>query len=163
MFISLHQKWNGQFQILFLTKYRNKVKDVSKHLAACLYKEHQEEALKMFLEEHQILSKSTHWTSEGKPLRAKEKMAQVTIDEQPFSWLELPDNFSSSNKRTYSEDEESMHLDGTSLLASKTIDFLNDKEKIEHETKKYLHRKKQRWKVLMDKIPQCCNNFSYFA
>ena len=54
--------------------------------------------------------------------------------------MELPDDFiTSSNKRTQSDDEESMHLDDTSILTSKTIDFLNDKEKREHETEKSIY------------------------
>ena len=70
---------------LFRTKLRNEAKGVSKHLAVCLYKEHQEEVLKMFSEENQTLSKSTHWTSEGKPLCATENIAQDIIEEQTFS------------------------------------------------------------------------------
>ena len=35
--------------------------------------------------------------------------------------------------RPRSDDEESMHLDDTSLITSKTIDFLNGKETIECE------------------------------
>ena len=76
----------------------------------------------MFSEEHQNLAKSTHWTSEGKPLHATENMAQCIIDGQPFSWIELPDDIiTSSKKRPLSDDEESMHLDDTSLLTSKKI------------------------------------------
>ena len=80
----------------------------------------------MFSEDRQTLAKSTHWTSKGKPLHATEKMAQDIIDEQKFSLLVFPEDFSiSSNKRPRSCDEESMHLDNTSLLTSKTIEFLN--------------------------------------
>lgn len=51
--------------------------------------------------------------------------------------MELPDDFSaSSKKRAHSDDEERMKIDGTSLLTSKTIDFLNDKQAREHETNK---------------------------
>ena len=83
----------------------------------------------MFSEEHHTLAKFTHWTSEGKPLYAIEKMAQDIIDEQPFSWMELPDDFStSSNKWPRLDDEERIYLDDTSLITSKTTDFLNNKK-----------------------------------
>ena len=85
MFISLEQKWNGQFHLLFLTKLRNESKGVVKYLVVHFYEEHREEVLKMFSVEHQELAESIHWTSEGKNPRAVEKMAQDTIDEQPFS------------------------------------------------------------------------------
>ena len=101
---------------------------MSKHLAACLYKEHQEEVLNIFSEEYHTLKKSTNYTSEGKTLCATEEMAQDIMHEQPFSLLELPDYFSSSSKnQPLLDDEESMHLDDTSLLTSKTTDLLNYK------------------------------------
>ena len=83
----------------------------------------------MFSEEDQTLAKSTHWTKDVKPLHATEKMAQEIIDGQPFSWLELSDDFStSSNKRLRSDDEEIINLDDISLLTSRTTDFLTTKQ-----------------------------------
>ena len=41
----------------------------------------------MFSVEHQELAKTVHYNSERKPLHAAEQMAQDTIDEQSFSWL----------------------------------------------------------------------------
>ena len=91
----------------------------------------------MFSEEHHALAKSTHCTSEGKPVCATEKMVQDTIDDQPFSWLELPVEFStSSNKRFRSDEEKSMNLDDASLLTSRTTDLLTTKQKMDHETNK---------------------------
>ena len=91
----------------------------------------------MFSEEDQTLAKSTHWTSEEKPLHTMEKMAQEIIDEQPLSWLELPDDFStSSNKRIHSDDGEIINLDDTSLLTSRTTDFLTTKKTSEYEINK---------------------------
>ena len=60
IFISIENMWKGQLQLLLLIQFRNEVKGVPKHLSACLYKEHQEEVLKIFLEEHQTLYKSIH-------------------------------------------------------------------------------------------------------
>lgn len=91
----------------------------------------------MFSEEHQTFAKSTHGTSEGKPLYATENMAQDIIDEKPFSWLELPEDFStSSNKRLHSDDEESINLDDTHLLTSRTTDFITTKQIVQCETNK---------------------------
>ena len=88
----------------------------------------------MFSEEDQTLAKSTHWTKDVKPLHATEKMAQEIIDGQPFSWLELSDDFStSSNKRLRSDDEEIINLDDMSLLTSRTTDFLTTKQIVENE------------------------------
>ena len=85
----------------------------------------------MFSDEYQTLAESAHQNSEGKPLCDTEKIAQDIIDENLFSWLEFPDYFSlTSNKRLLSDDEEIMSLDDTSLLTSKTADFLNTKEKL---------------------------------
>ena len=67
-------------------------------------------------------------------------MAQDEIDEEPFSYLELPDNFSiSSNKCQGSVDRHNMDLDETSLLKSKTEDFLNATESTAYEAAKKLH------------------------
>ena len=66
-------------------------------------------------------------------------MAQDIIDEQPFSCLELPANFStSSNKRLLSDDEESINADDSSLLTSKTKDFLTTKQTEDHEINRVL-------------------------
>ena len=61
-----------------------------------------------------------------------EKMDQDIIDEKPFSWFELSDEFNiTSNKITHYDDEERIILDGTSLLTQKNIDFLNYEETID--------------------------------
>ena len=66
-------------------------------------------------------------------------MAQDIMHEQPFSLLELSDDFStSSNKLLRSDDEESMNLDNMSLITSKTADFLNDEQKMEYKKRIYI-------------------------
>ena len=68
VFVSLKRKQNGQFQLLFRTKFRNGAKGAAKHLVACLYKDQKEEAFKIFSVEHQELAKTTHCTSEVEPI-----------------------------------------------------------------------------------------------
>ena len=98
--MSLERKWNGQFQILFNAKFRSEPTGATKHLASCLQKENKVEALKILSIDHQELTKTFHCTSEGKYICAAEKMDQDAIDEKPFSWLKIPNDFSvSSNNR----------------------------------------------------------------
>ena len=64
-------------------------------------------------------------------------MDQDTIYEKLFSWLEFPNDFNiSSNKRQSSEDRDSVILDDTSVLMSKTEDFLNSAETTACEAEK---------------------------
>ena len=67
---------------------------------------------------------------------SEEKAAQDIIDEEPFAWLELPDDFSLNSNKRLRTDNSKVQVDDTSVLTSKTIDFLSpsQKEKYIQET-----------------------------
>lgn len=70
------------------------------HLDAYLYKEHGKEMLKMFAVFHQEEAKPAHWENDN-PLYSSEKDAKDIVNEQPFAWIEFPDDFRfSANKIT---------------------------------------------------------------
>ena len=79
----------------------------------------------MFASHHQKETKNCFWESNNRPLYSDEKAAQDIIDEKPFAWLELPEDFSiNSNKRSKTDDSE-VDVDDATVLTSKKIEFLS--------------------------------------
>ena len=117
-------------------KFQSEAVRVAKHVAACLHKKHGKDVLSMFTAHYQSEAKNCFWDANDRPLYSEEKAAQDIIDTEPFAWLELPDDFSlNSNKRSRTDNSE-VQVDDTSVLTSKTIDFLSpsQKEKYIQET-----------------------------
>ena len=96
---------------------------MAKYIATYLYKEHRKEVLTIFTARYQKEAKNYFWNSNNRSLYSNEKVAQDIIDEKPFAWLKLPDNFSlNSNKRSRTDDPE-LDIDDAMILLSKTVDF----------------------------------------
>ena len=90
----------------------------------------------MFISHCQNEAKNCFWDSNDRPLYSDEKAAQDIIDEKPFAWLELPEDFSiNSNKRSKTDDSE-VDVDDATVLTSKTIDFLSPEQREEYENTK---------------------------
>ena len=136
LFISIERKWSGEYQLLYRKKFQSEAVRVAKHVAAHLHKKYGKDVLSMFTAHYQSEAKNCFWDSNDRPLHSEEKAAQDIIDTEPFAWLELPDDFSlNSNKRSRTDNSE-VQVDDTSVLTSKTIDFLSpsQKEKYIQET-----------------------------
>ena len=87
----------------------------------------------MFTAYFQKEAKNCFWDS-NRPLYSKEKAAQDIIDEKPFTWLELPDNFSTSSNKYSRTDDSEVDIDNTSILTSKTINFLSPAQTEEYQS-----------------------------
>ena len=136
LFVSIEKKWNGDYQLLHRKRFREEAVRVAKRLATYLYKEHGKDVLPMFAAHHQKEAKNCFWDSNNKTSCSDEKEAQDVIDEKPFAWLELPDDFSlNSNKRTKTDDSE-VEVDDISVFTSKTIDFLSPSQRKECQSSK---------------------------
>ena len=79
----------------------------------------------MFTAYFQKEAKNCFWDLNDRPLYSKEKAIQDIIDEKPFTWLELPDDFSASSNKCSRTDDSEVDIDDTSILTSKTINFLS--------------------------------------
>ena len=78
----------------------------------------------MFTVYYQKEAKNCFQNSNDYPLYSDKKAVQNIINEQPFAWLELFDDFSlNSNKCSHTNDSE-VDLNNASVLSSKTADFL---------------------------------------
>ena len=90
----------------------------------------------MFTAFYQKEAKNCFWDANNCSLYSEEKAAQDIIDEQPFAWLELSDDFSlNSNKRSHTDDSE-VQVDNASVLTSKTIDFLSPAQREQYMANK---------------------------
>jgi len=107
---------------------------VAKHIAAYLYKKHGKEVLSIFTTHFQKEAKNCFWDSNDRPLYSEEKAAQDIINEKPFTWLELPDDFSASSNKCSCTDDLEVDIDNTSILTSKTINFLSPAQTEEYQS-----------------------------
>ena len=86
-------------------RFTDEAARVAKHLTAYLFKAHGKETLSVFISHCQKKGKNFYWDSNDSPLCSNEKAAQDIIDEKPFAWIELSDDFSlNSNKRSKTDD-----------------------------------------------------------
>ena len=90
----------------------------------------------MFTVYFQKEAKNYFWDSNNCPLYSNEKVAQDIIDEKPFAWLKLLDNFSlNSNKKSRTDNLE-VDINDATVLSSKTINFLSPTQREVYESAK---------------------------
>ena len=107
---------------------------VAKHITAYLYKKHGKEILSMFTAYFQKEAKNCFWNLNDRLLYSKEKAARDIINEKPFTWLELSDDFSASSNKHSRTDDLEVDVDDTLILTSKTIDFLSPAQTKEYQS-----------------------------
>ena len=73
---------------------------------------------------HQEEEKSAHWEND-KPIYSSEKADEDIINEKPFSWIELVEDFSVGAKKWTKTDGSEVEIDDFTILCTKTVDFLN--------------------------------------